>query len=310
MADELPLTYHPDEVIDHRAHGLRDGLDGLRDLMDRLLGPDGCPWDRVQTLETLRPYLLEEAHEVLETLEEDDAEAHRRELGDLLFQVVFHAAIREREEAFDLDGVVEAIRSKMIRRHPHVFGRDGAPPQYTPEQVEARWSEIKAAERRARAVQRGPRDQHARASDAAALGNPLAGVPRSLAALQRAWRLQNKAATVGFDWPDLDGPLAKSREEWAELDEAIASGDAKAIEEEFGDLLFVLVRLGTKLGLEAETALQRTNQKFERRFAHVIRRCHEDGIAANDAGLERLDRYWDEAKAREREGTDLEKPPG
>ena len=170
MADDLPLTYHPDEVIDHQAHGLRDSLDGLRDLMDRLLGPEGCPWDRVQTLETLRPYLLEEAHEVLEALDEGDPEAHRRELGDLLFQVVFQAALREREQAFDLDGVVEAIRSKMIRRHPHVFGRDGAPPQFTPEQVEARWSEIKAAERKARAKQRGRAVDSA--ADQAAMSNP------------------------------------------------------------------------------------------------------------------------------------------
>ena len=295
MADELPLTYHPDEVIDHQPHGLRDGLDGVRDLMERLLGPEGCPWDRAQTLDTLRPYLIEEAHEVLEALDEDDPEAHRRELGDLLFQIVFQAALREREQHFDLDGVVEAIRSKMIRRHPHVFGRDGAPPEYTPEQVEARWSEIKAAERLARV-----RDKGEAAPESAQIPNPLAGVPEALAALQRAWRLQNKAAAVGFDWPDLEGPLAKSREEWAELEEAIAAGEPRAIEEEFGDLLFVLVRLGTKLGIEAETALRRTNHKFERRFAHVMRRCHEQGMDPGAAGLAVLDGFWDEAKAIER----------
>ena len=144
------LSHGPDEVVDHHLYGLRDGLDGMRDLMDRLLGPEGCPWDRAQTLETLRPYLVEEAHEVLEALDDDDAEEHRRELGDLLFQIVFHAAIREREGHFDLDGVVEAIRSKMIRRHPHVFGPDGGPPRFTPEQVEAKWAQIKEAERQAR----------------------------------------------------------------------------------------------------------------------------------------------------------------
>jgi MazG family protein len=288
MAEDLPLTHGPDEVIDHRVHALRDGLDGMRDLMDRLLGPEGCPWDRAQTLDTLRPYLIEEAHEVLEALDDDDPEEHRRELGDLLFQVVFHAAIRERQQHFDLDGVIEAIRSKMIRRHPHVFGPDGGAPRFTPEQVEAKWAQIKEAERQARAKTRD------RASDRAP--DPLAGVPKAMPSLQRAWRLQNKAATVGFDWPDVEGPRSKAREEWAELEEAIESGDPKAIEEEFGDLLFVLVRLGTKLGIEAESALRKANEKFERRFGHVMRRCHELGIAPESAGLEQLDSFWDEAK--------------
>ncbi|WP_258183029.1 nucleoside triphosphate pyrophosphohydrolase [Enhygromyxa salina] len=289
---DLPVTYDPAEVIDHRPHGLRDGLDGIRDLMDRLLGAQGCPWDRAQTLDSLRPYLIEEAHEVLETLDADDPDEHRRELGDLLFQIVFHAAIREREDHFDLDGVIEAIRSKMIRRHPHVFGPDGAAPRETPEEVEARWAQIKEAERQARG--------RASAEADAAIPNPLAGVPKALSSLQRAWRLQNKAAAVGFDWPDVEGPLSKSREEWAELEEAIEAGDAAAIEEEFGDLVFVLVRLGTKLGLEAETALRKANLKFERRFGHVMRRCHEQGIDPTTAGLERLDGFWDEAKAIER----------
>lgn len=291
--EPLPLAYGPDEVVDHRAHELRDGLDGMRDLMDRLLSPEGCPWDRAQTLESLRPYLIEEAHEVIEALDGGDPEEHRRELGDLLFQIVFHAALREREGHFDLDGVVEAIRSKMIRRHPHVFGRDGEAPRYTPEQVEARWAEIKEAERRAR----GRAESSTGKADAPP--DPLAGVPQALPALQRAWRLQNKAAAVGFDWPDVAGPRAKVREEWAELEQAIEAGDAEAIEEEFGDLVFVLVRLGQKLGVEAETALRRTNHKFERRFAHVMRRCHERGLDPAAAGLEILDGFWDEAKAAE-----------
>jgi MazG family protein len=291
MADERVLTHHPDEVVDHRVHGLRDGLDGMRDLMNRLLGPGGCPWDRAQTLATLRPYVLEEAHEVLEAIDDDDPEEHRRELGDLLFQIVFHSALREREQHFDLDGVVEAIRSKMIRRHPHVFGPDGAPPQVTPEEVEAKWAQIKQAERAARG---------AGETQAPVVADPLAGVPRALSALQRAWRLQNKAAGVGFDWPDVDGPLQKSREEWVELEQAIAEGDAAAITEELGDLLFVLVRLGTKLGIEAESALRQTNQKFERRFGHVMRRCHEQGLDPTTAGLAVLDGFWDEAKAIER----------
>jgi MazG family protein len=288
--DDFSLTHGPDEIVDHRVHGLRDGLDGMRDLMDRLLGSEGCPWDRAQTLDTLRPYLIEEAHEVLEALDADDPDEHRRELGDLLFQIVFHSAIRERQQHFDLDGVIEAIRSKMIRRHPHVFGPEGGIPRVTPEQVERKWAQIKEAERRAKT----------KTEDRPA--SPLAGVPRAMPSLQRAWRLQNKAATVGFDWPDVEGPRSKAREEWAELEEAIDSADPKAIEEEFGDLLFVLVRLGTKLGIEAESALRKTNEKFERRFAHLMRRCHELGIAPETAGLAQLDAFWDEAKALERAG--------
>lgn len=248
--------------------------------MDRLLAPDGCPWDRAQTLETLRPYLLEEAHEVLEAM--DDPAEHRRELGDLLFQIVFQSAIREREGHFDLDGVIEGIRSKMIRRHPHVFAPSGAADQpRDADEVAARWSEIKAAERGGE----GPRE-------------PLAGVPKTLPALQRAWRLQDKAAGVGFDWPEVAGAIEKVREEWGELERAIASGERDRIEDELGDLLFVLTRVGQKLGVEAEGALRRTNRKFERRFAHVMQRCHEEGIEPAAAGLARLDAFWNEAKAR------------
>lgn len=271
---------------DHRALGLRDGLPGLRDLMDRLLDPAaGCPWDQAQTLDSLRPYLLEEAHEVLEAM--SDPAAHRGELGDLLFQVVFHAALREREGAFDLDGVIEAIRSKMIRRHPHVFGAAaGASEGLTARDVERQWAAIKAAERSERGDDR-PAD-------------PLAGVPRGLPALQRAWRLQDKAAQVGFDWPDVDGALAKAREEWDELEQARAQGDVEAIREELGDLLFVLVRVAGKLGVEPEDALRRANAKFERRFGFVMERCHAQGIAPEDAGLSVLDGLWTQAKAAER----------
>ncbi len=288
---ELVLHHGPDEVVDHHQHGLRDGLAGLHDLMARLLDPTrGCPWDREQTLESLRPYLLEEAHEVLEAIEQGDPEEHRRELGDLLFQIVFHSAIREREGHFDLDGVVEAIRSKMIRRHPHVFGPGGAPPRYSAAQVESQWARIKQAER----------DQRGATTRTSSAPDPIAGVPRSLPALQRAWRIQNKAAHVGFDWPDVEGPRAKVREEWAELEQAIEQGDQAAIAEELGDLMFVLVRLGQKLGVESELALHRTVDKFQRRFGHVMQRCHEQQLDPNQAGLAKLDEFWDEAKAIER----------
>jgi len=263
------------------------------DLMDRLLDPEtGCPWDREQTLDSLRPYLLEEAHEVLEVL--DDPEAHRKELGDLLFQVVFHTAIRQREGHFDIDAVIEAIRSKMIRRHPHVFGdRRGETP--SKEELARQWSAIKETEKRAEAQRTG---EPVAAHDP--VPNPLAGVPRSLPNLQRAWRLQDKAASVGFDWPDMQGVLDKVREEVGELETAAAAADADAMEDEFGDLVFVLVRWASKMGIEPERALGRTIDKFERRFAHVMRRCHQEKLDPNEAGLARLDAYWNEAKASER----------
>jgi MazG family protein len=252
--------------------------------MDRLLADDGCPWDRQQTLDTLRPYLLEEAHEVLEAMH--DPEAHRKELGDLLFQIVFHSALREREGRFGIDDVIAAITDKMIRRHPHVFGERDAEgkPRVTAAYVEAQWEAIKAAERGGS----GP-------------PTPLAGVPTGLPALARAWRLQDKAAAVGFDWPDVGGALAKFEEEWREFEHARATGTHEELRDEFGDLLFVLVRIGQKLGLDAEDALRRANRKFERRFAFVMQCCHDAGVAPLDAGLDRLDAWWTEAKQRERE---------
>ena len=288
--------------LDPAAHGLREGLDGLRDLMDRLLADDGCPWDREQTLSSLRPYLIEEAYEVLESL--DDPAEHRKELGDLLFQIVFHSALREREGHFDLEGVIEGIRSKMIRRHPHIFARAEGDATPSAEEVSRQWAALKAAERADAALQGAAAGENGEdGKTAPPIPNPLAGVPRALPALQRAWRLQDKAAAVGFDWPDLDGPRANVREEWEELERAIESGDADAIEDELGDLLFVLVRLGQKLGVESEGALRRTIGKFESRFAHVMRRAHEAGIDPNAAGLARLDEWWNEAKRLSRVST-------
>ncbi len=255
--------------------------------MERLLGPGGCPWDQAQTLDTLRPYVLEETYEVLEAM--DDPQAHRKELGDLLFQIVFQSALRAKEGLFDMDDVIEGIRTKMLRRHPHVFGPRGneGEPVMSPEQVAERWEAIKAAERQADA----PQPQ---------FPNPLRGLPKHLPALARSWRLQNKAAAVGFDWPDVGGALAKFAEEWEEFEQARESGDQEHMREEFGDLLFVLVRLGQKLELDAEDALRRANEKFERRFAHVMRRAHEEGIPAQNAGLAQLEAWWDEAKQLER----------
>ncbi|HWB81226.1 MAG TPA: nucleoside triphosphate pyrophosphohydrolase [Nannocystaceae bacterium] len=263
----------------HRALGLRDSLPGLRDLMDRLLGEGGCPWDREQTLESLRPYLLEEAHEVLEAM--GDPQRHRKELGDLLFQIVFHAALREREGAFDLEDVIAAIRDKMIERHPHVFGPE--PESLSSDEVARRWE----ARKRAKASEHD-------------LGS--LGVPAALPSLLRAFRLQDKAAALGFDWPDVGGALAKLEEELEELAQARSRADPAAMHDELGDVLFVLVRLATKLGLDADAALAHANAKFERRFGHVLRVLAERGEDPQAVGLAGLDALWDDAKRAERSG--------
>ena len=266
------------------AHGLRPGLAGLVDLMDRLLAPDGCPWDQAQTLDSLRPYLLEEAYEVLEAM--DDPTAHRGELGDLLFQIVFQSALRQREGTFDLNDVVDSIRTKMIRRHPHVFatpGQDTVTPS-TPDAVMQQWEAIKRAGR----AEAG--------ADADAKLDPFVGIPRALPALVSASRVQDKAAALGFDWPDLQGALDKFEEERVELAEATEAGDTEAMREELGDLLFVLCRVAGKMSIDPEDALQQATRKFRRRFAHVLQRCDEGGVDPNAAGLEQLEAWWSEAK--------------
>lgn len=280
-------------VPDYATLGIPEGLPGLQAVMDRLLGEDGCPWDREQTLESLRHYLVEETYEVLEAM--DDPVAHRGELGDLLFQIVFQSAIREREGAFDLNDVIAGIRDKMLRRHPHVFGaRDEAGrPKVTATEVEAQWERIKAAERRARGADDPETPPHPQ---------PLASIPSALPALARARRMQEKAAALGFDWPEVQGALDKFREEWAEFEEARADGDPNALRDEYGDLLFVLVRIGQKLDLDAEDALRAANEKFERRFDHVMRACHEAGRTPGTVALEQLDAWWQDAKKLERSG--------
>jgi len=251
-----------------------DRLTELVDVMDRLLAPDGCPWDREQDLISLKPYLIEEAYEVIDAIDHGDTEAHREELGDLLMQVVFQAALREREQAFDIDGVVGAIVDKMVHRHPHVFGDKQLS---TAEEVNEQWNRLKRAEKDRRT---------------------LDGIPRALPALARARKLSERAAEVGFDWPDVEQTRAKVSEELAELDEAIAAGAPAAIFHELGDLLFAIVSLARKLGLHqgAEGALAAANTRFTERFEYV-----EDGLAARgktpvDSTLAEMDALWEQAK--------------
>jgi tetrapyrrole methylase family protein/MazG family protein/ATP diphosphatase len=251
-------------------------------VMRRLLAPDGCPWDREQSFETLRKYVLEEACEVIDAIDSGSRAAIREELGDLLLQVVFQAELARREGSFAIDDVVAGIVDKLVNRHPHVFGDLEAK---NADEVLRNWEKLKAQEKGQRGI--------------------LAGVPRSMPALTRAQRIGEKVSRVGFDWEDAAGSRAKVGEELGELDSALASGDAAGIEEEMGDVLFALVNLSRHVGVDAEGALRRTIDKFTARFAHVEARVREEHGGWGDAGggerhlpLAVLDRYWEEAKRR------------
>jgi len=278
-------------------------LERLLGLMTRLRGPGGCPWDREQTLETLRPYVLEETYEVLEAIDGGDVSAHREELGDLLLQIVFQAELRREAGAFEFADVADAISDKLVSRHPHVFGRaqgqpdeagperaGGAGGQFPPAVLDAegvlvQWAALKREEKKKKGGGR----------------SALEGVPRELPALARADRLTEKASRVGFDWPDAAGARAKVVEELAELDAAIASGDRAEMEHELGDALFALANLGRKLGIAPEEALRNTVGRFIQRFTHVELRLEAAGVPPGAATLEEMDRLWDEAKNMERQ---------
>lgn len=251
-------------------------MKALLEIMARLRDPEsGCPWDRAQTFETIAPFTIEEAYEVAESIAAGDHEELRAELGDLLFQVVFYARLAEERGLFDFDGVVAGIKEKMIRRHPHVFAE--APIGSAEEQRRA-WEEMKRAERRDQA-------QH----------GVLDNVPQALPALTRAQKLQKRASKVGFDWPDRQGVIDKLQEELRELEQA--GQDPEALLEECGDLLFSCVNLVRHCGLDAEEALRRANRKFERRFRFIESALNAQGQDIHEAGLQTLDRLWDEAKS-------------
>ncbi len=249
-------------------------------VMRRLLAPDGCPWDREQSYETLRKYVLEEACEVIDAIDSGDRSALREELGDLILQVVFQAELARRDGAFAIDDVIAGIVDKLVTRHPHVFGDIDAK---TADEVLRNWEKQKALEKKGRGI--------------------LGGVPRSMPALTRAQRIGEKVARVGFDWPDARGSREKVTEEIGELDAAIASGNEAAMEEELGDVLFALVNLSRHVKIDAEGALRRTIDKFTKRFAHVEKRVNEVHGGWGDPAdgdkhlpLEVLDGYWEEAK--------------
>lgn len=257
-------------------------------IMARLRDPDGgCPWDVEQTFATIAPYTIEEAYEVADAIEQDDMTALKDELGDLLLQVVFHAQMADEAGHFAFDDVAAAIADKMVRRHPHVFGDqtgiDSADRQTL------NWESQKAAERAAKASQNGE------------TLSVLDGVTAALPALTRAIKLQNRAARVGFDWPDVRPVLDKLDEELNELRHELDNGAApERVADEFGDVLFVLANLARHLKVDPEGSLRGTNAKFERRFRRVEQLLTAAGTRPEDATLEDMDRLWDQAKAEER----------
>lgn len=257
---------------------MKDSFNGIVKLMARLRGPGGCPWDHKQTHKSLKPFLIEECYEVVDALEEGDPEKVKEELGDLLFQIIFHARIAEENGEFTMQDVIEANIEKMTRRHPHVFGDAKLS---TDKEVLANWEEIKRKEK-------GREDRK----------SILEGVPRNLPSLLRAHRLQERAARVGFDWTRLEEVLPKLDEELAEFKGSLRTKDAAGIEEELGDLFFVLVNISRFLGVNPDEALRKTISKFVSRFRYIEERAEAAGRPLNDMSIDEMEALWQESKKR------------
>lgn len=275
-------------------------IDTLRQLMARLRDPErGCPWDIAQTFASIAPYTIEEAYEVADAIERGDPDDLRDELGDLLLQVVFHARIAEESGTFGFDDVARAIAAKLIRRHPHVLDAGGAflPPERRladTATLQAAWARIKAGERAARAAQLAGQGRTEPAP------GPLDGVTRALPALSYAEGISRKAAGYGFDWPNAREVIAKVREEADEVEQSLTEGDAEAVAEEIGDLLFSVANLARHAGVDPETALRRGTRKFERRFTAMAARLAEEGRGLSDSSLAAMEAAWQAVKRAER----------
>jgi MazG family protein len=250
----------------------------LVDLMARLRRPDGCPWDREQTFDTIKPFLLEETYEVMDAIDARDWPELAGELGDLLLQAVFFSQMASEEDLFSIGDALDAITRKLIRRHPHVFGDETA---RTESDVRKRWSEIKAEEKRTKGK-----------SDTTLLGS----VPRSVPALVEAQQITSRAAQAGFDWENASQVLDKLHEEMREFDEARARGLREDMEDELGDMLFVLVNLARFAKVDPEQALRKTNAKFRRRFGYVEQKLAERGRSTQESSIEEMESLWQEAK--------------
>lgn len=281
------------------------------EIMERLRAPGGCPWDREQTFDTIKPYTLEETYEVLEAIDNRDWQELSGELGDLLLQVLFYAEMAKEQNSFSIDDVLDRLSNKLIHRHPHVFGEVKAD---TADQVKRNWEALKVEERRKREKDEGAATETKR--------SVLAGVSSAMPSLIEAHKLSSRAAQTGFDWPNIDGLFEKLHEETDELREqltefpapgpvpqgrGVASSGKTAvpeelqmrIEEEVGDLFFVLVNIARYLSVDAESALRKTNRKFKRRFQWMEDRLHESGRTAEQASMEELESLWQRAKEQE-----------
>ncbi len=268
----------PDDRPPRRSAG--NEFERLVEIMRTLRSPDGCPWDREQTLDSLRPFVLEEAYEVIDAIESGDRDELRDEIGDLVFEGVFLAQLCAEEDSFTIADAVAAINQKLVRRHPHVFGN--ARTDSSTEVVE-QWAQIKARER----------------AEAGETPRLLDGIPRSLPGLLRAFEMSSRAATVGFDWPQALDVVDKIEEEVAELRHALSTSDGAHAEEEMGDLLFALSNLARKLGIEPESALRRANDKFADRFGRLEARLQARGSAVAQESLPSLETEWRHLKGDE-----------
>ena len=255
--------------IDRHLQALRDVLEVLYRLRRE------CPWDRKQTWASLRPYTIEELYELVEALANEDRAAVREELGDVLMHIVFYARIAEEQGWFDLADVAHSLKEKLIRRHPHIFGDTSVKDA---DEVARNWEQIKTKEKKA--------------------GGVLAGVPAALPSIVKAFRLQEKAAGVGFDWPEMPPVIEKVEEELAELKTSIQQKAPSAIEEEVGDLLFSVINLARKLGVDPDGALERTNRKFIHRFEQIEAHARQAGRSLDQMGLEEMDRIWEDSKKK------------
>ena len=249
----------------------------LTEIVNTLMGENGCPWDKVQTRESLKPYLIEEAYETLEALDGNNPEEIKEELGDLLYQILFHAKISENKKEFNITDVIESISNKMEHRHPHVFKKETLE---TPDEVATQWEEIKIKEK-----------------GKAGRKSVLDGIPSYLPSLLRAQKLQKKAANHGFDWDKISSVFDKLDEEVAEFKKAILSGKKKDVKEELGDILFVLVNIAKFNKIDAEEALRATNNKFIKRFQHIEAEVAKRGKTLKETPLEELEQYWQNAKS-------------
>jgi len=271
-------------------------VEDLLFLMSQLRDPEnGCPWDRKQTFNSIVPYTLEEVYEVVDAIEKEDYPHLKEELGDLLFQVIFYAQMGKEKSLFDFNDIVHKLVSKLVRRHPHVFPngelqKAGTTPPLSETEIKGTWEKIKQQER----DEKGLQEDH--------YEGLLDDIPRALPALQRAEKLQKRASTVGFDWPETDQVLDKIEEEIQELREALREGSIENVQDELGDVFFAMTNLSRHLGIKSEQALRGTNQKFERRFNYIQTSLQENNQTLQDATLDEMETLWQKAKQFEKRG--------